>query len=153
MCYNKIKLYNTKGILVEMKSTFVTDFYTKGNCRIHNTCALTMSEVTFIISTGFVGRQKDLELHIPKKYKFKRDFSVYSYVGFKKATEYNLLIDYLKQERQDLKVKWFICDDTYDELLTGLKICLLENYAEGLGPFKKRVLMLLGLKIKRRLKK
>lgn len=142
-----------------MKNVIVTNFYTKGSCRIHNIHALTMSEVTFIISTSFFGRQKDLEVHIPKKYKFKRDFSIYSYVGFKKGTEYNLLIDYLKQERQDLKVKWFICDETYDELLIGLKICLLENYAEGLGFFKKGVLIgrevlkLLGLKLKWRFSK
>ena len=121
----------------------VIDFYTRKKLNTHPLFSVTMTETEFTMLVEHNGRMKEFVLVVPKKYAFKR--TILKYEDFKalKLREYNVLSDFIVNNKSLAQVKWHLSDKEVEELVAGLEHCLIENYAVC-GFMKRLVLTTMG---------
>ena len=89
-----------------------------------------MSGATFYILVSDEEDFRELSLLVTKKYHYERSVN-YGCFRVDKANEYNVLIDYIKSNEENLKERWGLSDEEFIELKEGLEKVLIERYSTG----------------------
>ena len=115
----------------------VIDFYKNSKLNIHPKFNKSLSDGDIIILGDFNGHKKEIAVHIPKKYCFKR-FCVRSAYETRKALEFAMLTDYLSEIKESFKEKNNLSEADFQELALGLKCVLNDRYTtcKGIKKFK-----------------
>lgn len=103
--------------------------------RYHN---LLMSTALFYVLISEEGRFRELSLNVSKKFHYKR-FVGYGDFPIDKADEYNVLVDFILNNKGLVKEKWHLTEESLEELLEGLKLVLIKDYGTCSG-FRKLML-------------
>lgn len=107
----------------------VIDFYIKE--KVHTTpFRVLVNSASFLICVLEDKVTKGLEVTVPAKYKFSR-FLISKNYDQEALKQYNILVDYVLNNKKQLKDKWCLTNKRYDELLYGLRLCLAEKYSKG----------------------
>ena len=117
----------------------VFDFRTTGKLSINGCYDALVNGAHFIIMVDKDGSFKEFSVIIPKRYHFVLLTDHKEYKP-NKAREYDVLKDFIMDNKSMLCDKWKLSNSEYEELLEGLWICLIEEY--GRQPeFVKRLML------------
>ena len=88
-----------------------------------------MSSATFYVLVNFKGTFKEFVFQIPKKYHYET--ALFDYVDFatNKLLEYNVLVDYIKNNKIAIREKWNLSENEFAELIDGLKLVLIRDFS------------------------
>ena len=118
----------------------VFDFRTTGRLSVNACCDALMQGATFVMLVDKDGTFKEFMVTIPKKYHFVSITQPREYnVG--KSREYDVLKDFIVDNKQMICDKWNLSNEEYEELLEGLYVCLIEEYGK-FSNFMKRIILL-----------
>ena len=117
----------------------VHNFYTRDKLSTNRYHNILMSSAIFYILCAKDGHYKEFSCQIPKKYHYENIF--FNYVDFpqNKINEFNVLSDFIKNNKTALIEKWGLSKDEYCELKYELKLCLIKAYSTC--SFPRRVIL------------
>ena len=118
----------------------VFDFRTTGKLSINGCYDALVNGAHFIIMVDKDGSFKEFSVTIPKRYHFVLLTDHKEYKP-NKAREYDVLKDFIMDNKSMLCEKWNLSEEEYEELLEGLYECLIEEYGKFSG-FMKRIMLL-----------
>ena len=95
-----------------------------------------MSNAVFYILCEKDGAYKELSVQVPKKYHYETTYFNYTDFPSQKVTEYNILADFIKNNRGLIQEKWNFNDDEYNQLNNELKITLIRAHSTCSFPRK-----------------
>ena len=98
--------------------------------RYHN--ILMQAAVFYITVSDDSGNFRELALNVVKKFHYERHVS-YGNFDTAKANEYNVLVDFIINNKKNVIEKWHLEEGEYEDLLEGLKMCLIRYYATCSG--------------------
>lgn len=124
----------------------VHNFYIKDKLSTNRYHNLLMANALFYILISENGRFRELSLQVAKKFRYDR-FVGYGNFSIEKADEYNVLVDFITNNKAAIKEKWHLDEGSFSDLLDGLKIVLIRNYSTCSGLH--RILLELPIVIKR----
>ena len=107
----------------------VYDFRTIGKLSINGCYDSLVNSATFIMMVDKDGQFKEFSVIIPKRYHFVL-LTDYKQYKPNKAREYDVLKDFIVDNKEMLCDKWDLSDEEYKELLEGLYECLIEEYGK-----------------------
>ena len=116
----------------------VLSFYTKRKLKTQDAIHLVMTSTYFHVLIRQGKKIRELIAYIPKKYTY-RDILKSKEFDKEKLKEYNVLLDFLKEAKERVMLKWHISEESFEDLLLGLKLCLIEHDCTA-APFKKLLL-------------
>lgn len=105
--------------------------------RYHN---LLLQNALFYIIVSKGEEFRELAVNISKKFHYERHVS-YGDFETVKVNEYNVLVDFILNNKKELIEKWHLEEGEIEELLEGLKLCLIRDYSTCSG-IKRYFLML-----------
>lgn len=106
----------------------VLDFRTKDKMitnRYHN---VMMANAYFIIFIEVCGKFKEFAVQVPKRYHYERTLGYGNFLS-SKVNEYNVLVDFIRNNEAHIKDKWHLSQEELEELLDGIKLCLIQEYS------------------------
>ena len=107
----------------------VFDFRTTGKLSVNASCDALMQGATFIMLVDKDRQFKEFMVTIPKRYHFITLTSPANFLTGK-TKEYDVLKDFILDNKSMLCDKWKLSKSEYEELLEGLWICLIEEYSK-----------------------
>ena len=110
----------------------VIDFYSNNKLKIHPKFNKSLSEGDIILLLDLNNHKKEILVHIPKKYCYKR-YWLSSLYSPKKAHEFNLLTDYLYETKKEFKKKNNLSEADFEELALSLKSLMNKKYINKRG--------------------
>ena len=116
----------------------VFDFRTVGKLSANCYDAL-VNNATFVMMVSHDGEFKEFSVTIPKRYHFITLTERKKYIP-NKAKEFDVLKDFIVDNKQMLCDKWKLNEREYEELLDGLQECLILEYGK-FSKFMKAVLL------------
>ena len=116
----------------------VFDFRTVGKLSANCYDAL-VNNATFVMMIDHNGAFKEFTVTIPKRYHFITLTQPREYIP-NKAKEFDVLKDFIVDNKQMLCDKWKLNEREYEELLDGLQECLILEYGK-FSKFMKAVLL------------
>ena len=116
----------------------VFDFRTTGKLSTNCYDAL-VNNATFVMMIDHNGAFKEFTVTIPKRYHFITLTQPREYIP-NKAKEFDVLKDFIVDNKQMLCDKWKLNEREYEELLEGLQECLILEYGK-FSKFMKAVLL------------
>lgn len=106
----------------------VHNFYTKDKLSTNRYSNVLMNNADFYILIEHEGKFRELVLQVPKKYHYERRV-FYGNFQVQKANEYNVLVDYIESNKGLIIPKWHLEEGEYEDLMDGLKLCLVKGYS------------------------
>lgn len=116
----------------------VHDFYPRHPLNTNGLNRLVMANVLFYVLATVKGKVKELKVQIPKKFHYNVLLKRGNFIAHK-ATEYNVLVDFLKDNAGTFMEKWNLNNKEFNELLRGIYLILVSQYSV-IPPFLKRIL-------------
>ena len=124
----------------------VFDFRTTGKLSINGCYDSLVNNATFVMLVDKDGEFKEFSVIIPKRYHFILVTNPREYnVG--KSREYDVLRDFIVNNKSMVCEKWKLDDEEYEELKDGLFECMILEY--GKQPDLVKLIMLLPITLKR----
>ena len=114
----------------------VYSFYIKEKLSVNRQTNVLINNATFYLIVSADGEFKEWSVQIPKKYHYEMTYFDFTDFTTNKALEYNVLLDYIKNNEESLKDKWGLCDEEYIELRDGLKLALIREFSTCSFPRK-----------------
>ena len=105
----------------------VLNFYTKDKLSTNRYRNILMFGTTFYLLVKIGEDIKEFTLQVPKKYRYERICSYRDFVA-DKVTEYNVLVDFVKNGKELVTEKWGLSEEEYEELIEGLKSILIKDF-------------------------
>ena len=128
----------------------VLSFYTKRKLKTQDAISLVVTSTYFHVLVKQEKKIRELIAYIPKKYSYRKTLKSKEF-DVDKLREYNVLFDFLKEAKERVMLKWYISEDSYEDLLLGLKLCLIEHDCKA--PLLKKLLLkykqVLEIKVRR----
>ena len=116
----------------------VHDFYPRHPLNTNGLSRLVMANVLFYVLATVKGKVKEFKVQIPKKFHYNVLLKRGNFIAHK-ATEYNVLVDFLKDNADTFMEKWNLNNKEFNELLRGIYLILVSQYSV-IPPFLKRIL-------------
>lgn len=116
----------------------VHDFYTRHPLNTNGLNRLVMANALFYVLATVRGKIKELKVQVPKKFHYNAILKRGNFIAHK-ATEYNVLVDFLKDNSDSFMEKWNLNNKEFNELLRGIYLILVSQYSV-IPPFLKRIL-------------
>lgn len=106
----------------------VHDFNIKDKLSTNRYSNVLMQNCDFYILVSSNGKFRELVLQVPKKFHYERHVA-YSIFQQQKVDEYNVLVDYIQNNKNLIIAKWHLEEGEYEDLMDGLEIHLLRQYS------------------------
>ena len=113
----------------------VHDFYTKEKLSTNGFHNIVMANAVFYILYSVSDKFKELSIQIPKKFHYEKEVNTKDFKT-SKATEYNVLVDFIKNNVEGIREKGHLNKEEFKELLEGLYLVLLQRYCTKTLPVK-----------------
>ena len=114
----------------------IHDFYAKDKLSTNKYYNILMNNVTFYLLCNKDGHYKEFSCQISKRYHYENIY--FNYVDFpqNKIIEYNVLIDFIKNNKELLMNKWNLSEEEFEDLKYELKFALIRAYSTCSFPRK-----------------
>jgi hypothetical protein len=107
----------------------VYDFYSRDKVCVVKKGNFLLNNAEFYILVNKDGEIKELSVQVPKRYHFITLLNYGEYTASKKD-EYDVLVDFIKYNKELLQNKWELSDLEYTELLEELEFCLISLHSK-----------------------
>lgn len=107
----------------------VFDFYSRDRVSVVRRGNFLMNNATFYILVKKDGEIKELSVSIPKRYHFVNSYDTEEFRADKRD-EYNILIDFIKYNKESLCNKWEFSELDFTSLTEGLEIAFINLYSK-----------------------
>lgn len=107
----------------------VYDFHTKDKLSTNKYHNILMNSAMFFVLVSKDGKFKEFTFQIAKKYHYEPTYFNYVDFNINKVLEYNVLYDFIKNNKKLLCERWDLTEDEYIELKEGLKLVLIKEFS------------------------